>query len=383
MTAADSRWLRCALDLARRGAALASPNPAVGAVVLDPAGRNVGEGYYTYAGRKHAEVLALEAAGALARGGTLYVSLEPCCIAGRTPPCTDALAQAGVARVVVAARDRNPAINGAGLERLRQAGVEVVEAGGELEAEASRLNEAFFHFVRTGLPLVTLKAAVTLDGKIAAPDDNTGWITSETARAHVQGVRHAHDAILTGIGTVQADDCLLTDRSGLPRRRALLRVVADSLLRLPLDSRIVASFAGDLVVATTSAASAQRRRAFAQRGIPVQVFDSPSGRVDLARLLEWLGGRNIVSLMIEAGSKLNWAALESGAVDRVLLYYAPKILGGFDSLPMAGGVGRRSRAGALRVRNLRTFPVSRDEFAVEGEVVHDRRPAAADGGGSG
>ncbi len=381
MTAADRRWLRRTLDLARRGAALASPNPEVGAVVLDPAGRNVGEGCYTYAGRKHAEVLALEAAGALARGGTLYVSLEPCCIAGRTPPCTDALVQAGIARVVAAVRDRNPAMNGSGLERLRRAGVEVVEADGELEAEASRLNEAFFHFVRTGLPLVTLKTALTLDGKIAAPDDNTGWITSATARAHVQEVRHAHDAILTGIGTVQADDCLLTDRSGLPRRRPLLRVVADSALRLPLDSRIVGSFADDLVVATTSAASAQRRQAFAQRGIPVQVFDSPSGRVDLGRLLKWLGERDIVSLMIEAGSKLNWAALGAGAVHRVLLYYAPKILGGFDSLPMAGGVGRRSLAGALQVRNLRTFSVSRDEFAVEGEVVRDRTPMAADGGG--
>ena len=359
MTADDRRWLREAIELARRGIGLASPNPRVGAVVVDASGEKAGEGCYTYEGRKHAEVLALEQAGGRAREGTMYVSLEPCSVHERTPPCVEALVEARVARVVAATRDRNPAVDGSGFERLQLAGIEVAEADGALAAEARRLNAAFFHFARTARPLVTLKTAATLDGKIAAPDDNTGWITSEAARSHVQGVRHAHDAILTGIGTVQADDCLLTDRSGLPRRRALLRIVADSLLRLPVDSRIVESYAEDLVVATTSAASPKRRQVFSRRRIPVQVFDSPTGRVDLAGLLDWLGEREIVSLMIEAGSKLNWAVLEAGVVDKILLYYAPKILGGFDSLPMAGGVGRRSRSGALQLRNLRTFMVVR------------------------
>ncbi len=371
MTAEDRHWLRQALDLARNGEALASPNPLVGAVALDSAGAKVGEGRYTYEGRKHAEVLALEQAGGLARGGTLYVSLEPCSIQARTPPCVEAVLNAGVARVVAAARDENPAIDGSGFERLRQAGIRVDEAEGELAAEAHRINEPFFHYARTKRPLVTLKSASTLDGKIAAPDDNTGWITSETARLHVQGVRHRHDAIMTGIGTVQADDCLLTDRSGLPRRRALMRIVADSLLRLPIDSRIVESFDDDLVVATTSAASAKRRRLFANRRIPVQVFDSPTARVDLGGLLDWLGERGIVSLMIEGGAKLNWAILEAGIADKVLIYYAPKILGGFDSLPLVGGAGRRSRAGALQLGNLRTFMVSDDEFAVQADVVKE------------
>ncbi len=371
MTETDRRWIREALELAHCGDALASPNPQVGAVLVDKAGEKAGEGSYSYEGRKHAEVLALEQAGGRARGGTMYVSLEPCSIRGRTPPCVGAILEAGVSRVVAATRDVNPAVDGSGLEHLRQAGLDIEEADGDLEAEAAKLNEAFFHFARTGRPLVTLKTALTLDGKIAAPDDNTGWLTSETARLHVQGVRHRHDAIMTGIGTVQADDCLLTDRSGLPRRRPLLRIVADSLLRLPVDSRIVESFNDDLVVATTSAASAKRRELFARQKIPARVFDSPTGRVDLDGLLDWLGTREIVSLMIEGGAKLNWAVLEAGVVDKVLLYFAPKILGGFDSLPMAGGAGRRSRAGALQLRNLRTFMVSRDEFAVEADVVKE------------
>lgn len=371
MIANDLRWLREAVDLARRGAGLASPNPQVGAVVVDPSGAKAGEGTYTYEGRKHAEVLALEQAGGRARGGTLYVSLEPCSIHGRTPPCVEAILAAGITRVAVAALDRNPAINGSGLDWLREAGVAVDVAESEIADEARRINEAFFHFKCRNRPLVTLKTALTLDGKIAAPDDNTGWITSETARHHVHGIRHRHDAIMTGIGTVQADDCLLTDRSGLPRRRPLLRVVTDSLLRLPGDSRIVESFDDDLVVATTSAASAKRRELFAKRRIPVQNFDSPTGRVDLESLLEWLAKEDIISLMVEGGSKLNWAMLEAGVVDKVLLYYAPKILGGYDSLPMVGGAGRRSRAGAMKLKNLRTIPIAEDEFAVDADVDND------------
>ena len=373
MTAQDREWLRQALDLARSGYALASPNPAVGAVVVDAAGAKVGEGCHAYAGRKHAEALALEQAGAAARGATLYVSLEPCSTHGRTPPCVNAILAAGVKRVVSATRDCNPAVDGSGLAALRQNGIKVEEADGDLATSARRLNEAFFYFARTKRPLVTLKTALTLDGKIAAPDDNTGWITSETARAHVQQVRHRHDAIMTGIGTVHADDCLLTDRTGLPRRRALMRVIADSLLRIPLNSRIVESASDDLVIATTCAAGQEKRRPLLERKITVQDFDSPNGRVDLHALLDWLGERDLTSLMIEGGAKLNWAVLEAGIVNKVLLYFAPKILGGLESLPMVGGAGRRSRSGAIRLRNLRTIPVAVDEFAVEADVINDDR----------
>ena len=225
--------------------------------------------------------------------------------------------------------------------------------------------------MRTGRPLVTLKAAITLDGKISAPDDNRGWITSERARAHVQELRHDHDAILTGIGTVLADDCALTDRTGLPRARPLLRIVMDSQLRLPADSKMVRGAAGDLAVVTTSASAPERRKAMEARGITVLVFDGPGGRADLAETIEWLGRQKYLSLMIEAGSKLNWSALESSCVDRIFFYYGPKILGGLEALPLAGGIGRRRRADAIRIGGVTIHPIPPDEFAVEGYVdVH-------------
>jgi diaminohydroxyphosphoribosylaminopyrimidine deaminase/5-amino-6-(5-phosphoribosylamino)uracil reductase len=225
--------------------------------------------------------------------------------------------------------------------------------------------------MRRGRPLVTLKAAITLDGKISAPDDNRGWITSERARAHVQEIRHDHDAILTGIGTVLADDCLLSDRTGHSRCRPLLRIVMDSLLRLPLDSKMVRSASGDVLVVTTSAASAERRKLLESRGVQVLAFDGPGGRADLRSIVEWLGRQRYLSLMIEAGSKLNWSALESGVVDRIFFYYGPKILGGMEALPLAGGIGRRRRADAIRIHNIAIHPIPPDEFAVEGYLdVH-------------
>src|ERR1700722_8317594 len=253
-----------ALELARQGLGRTSPNPAVGAVLVKD-GQIVGRGFHTYAQAKHAEVMALEEAGAQARGATLYVTLETCSHHGRTPPCADALVRAGVVQVIAAMQDPNPQVAGQGFQRLKDAGI-AVEVLPEYTDEAARLNEAFIHSMHTGLPLVTLKAAVTLDGKIAAPEDNTGWITSERARAHVQEVRHNADAILTGIGTVLANDPLLTDRTGEARSRPLLRIVADSTLRIPLNSRMIAGAKGDVAVITTSAASDERRRALEDRG---------------------------------------------------------------------------------------------------------------------
>jgi diaminohydroxyphosphoribosylaminopyrimidine deaminase/5-amino-6-(5-phosphoribosylamino)uracil reductase len=359
-------YMREALDLARRGRGMASPNPMVGAVLVRD-GAVVGRGYHTYAGVKHAEIVALGQAGEGACGATLYVSLEPCSHQGRTPPCVDAIINAGVARVIAPFEDPNPLVSGDGFEKLRRAGV-TVEIDPSYAAEAEKLNLPFLHFMRTGRPLVTLKTAITLDGKISAPDDNRGWITSERARAHVQQLRHDHDAILTGIGTVLADDCLLTDRTGLPRCRPLLRIVLDSQLRLPLNSHMVLSAASDLVVVTTSASSPERRKALEARGIDVLSLDGPGGRADLRGLIEWLGTQRYLSLMIEAGSKVNWTALETGCVDRVFFYYAPKILGGLEALPLAGGIGRRRRADAIRVRHVTVHSIPPDEFVVEGYV---------------
>jgi diaminohydroxyphosphoribosylaminopyrimidine deaminase/5-amino-6-(5-phosphoribosylamino)uracil reductase len=357
------RFMAEALSEAAKGRGQTSPNPAVGAVVVQ--GETIaGRGHHVYSGLKHAEVVALEQAGERARGATLYVTLEPCCHTGRTAPCTDTVIRAGVAKVVIAMQDPNPLVCGKGLSRLRAAGI-AVEIDNEAAEEAHRLNEAYIHFMRTGLPLVMLKAAVTLDGKIAAPEDNRGWITSEQARAHVQTLRHGSDAILSGIGTVLSDDCLLTDRSGLPRSRPLLRIVVDSQLRLPAGSRMVRSVQNDVVIVTTSAAPNDRRRVLEDAGVQVVVFDGPGGRTDFPSIVRWLAEQKYQSLMIEAGSKVNWSALESGIVDKIFFYYAPKILGGMQSLPVAGGAGRKRRVDAIQFNNVRLHSITPDEFAVE------------------
>lgn len=362
--------MRQALELARRGVGQTSPNPAVGAVLVRD-GEVVGRGCHTYAGMKHAEVLALEEAGERARGAALYINLEPCSHQGRTGPCVDALIAAGVTEVVAAMEDPNPLVKGDGFRKLRAAGVSVQMAEGA-RAEAEKLNEPFVHFMRTGLPLVMLKSAVTLDGKIAAPEDNSGWITSETARAHVQRLRHESDAILTGIGTVLGDDPLLTDRSGVKRERPLLRIVVDSLLRIPPDSKMVKSAKDDLLLVTTSAAGAERRRTLEAKGVQVLAMDGRDGRTDLPGLVRYLAERKYLSLMIEAGSKLNWAVLEAEIVDKIFFYYAPKILGGMQSLPVAGGTGRRRRVDAIRFSNVQLHAITADEFAVEAWTVKER-----------
>lgn len=367
-------YLQEALELAARGAGATSPNPAVGCVVV--AGSEVvGRGYHTYAGVKHAETIALEQAGAQARGATVYVTLEPCSHNGRTGPCAEALIAAGVGKVVAAMEDPNPEVRGGGFEKLRAAGI-AVEVDATASAAARELNEAFVHFMSTGKPLVMLKAAVTLDGKIAAPEDGAtgqpvGWITSEVARGHVQTLRHGADAILTGIGTVLADDCRMTDRTGLERSRPLLRIIADSQLRLPADSYLVKSCQQDVLAVTTSAASPERRKRLEAAGVRVEVIERSDGRVDLAGVAGLLARERYLSLMIEAGSRVNWAALESGMVDKIFFYYAPKILGGMHSLPVAGGVGRRRRKDALLFRNVKLHPIGTDEFAVEAWLARE------------
>lgn len=381
--------MRRAFSLARQGVALASPNPCVGAVLVNGASEIVGEGFHTYEGLKHAEVLAIEQAGARARESTLYLNLEPCSHRGRTGPCADAVIAAGIKRVVCAMRDPNPQVSGRGFERLRAAGVAVTE--GVLAPEARKLNEGFAKYIRTGLPLVMLKAAMTLDGKISTPplmvEDigavQPGWVTGEAARAHVQEQRHSMDAILTGVGTVLSDNPLLTDRTGLPRRRPLLRVVLDSTLRLPLDSRLAKTAHNDVLV-FCSFAEEKKRQALEERGIQVeQVPLSTSedgatdciagGRPDLRKVIECLGARQITSLMIEGGAMVNWAALACGIVDKVFLYYAPKILGGMGSVPFARGTGYTNMEQAPHVRHLQVHHFGED-FAIEGylkEIYED------------
>jgi diaminohydroxyphosphoribosylaminopyrimidine deaminase/5-amino-6-(5-phosphoribosylamino)uracil reductase len=360
-------YMQEALQLAEQGRGLTSPNPTVGAIVVRDE-KITGRGFHTWAGVDHAEVIALREAGEAARGATLYVTLEPCCHHGRTKPCIEAIIQSGICRVIAALEDPNPQVSGQGFAKLRDAGVEVILDASH-SARAAHLNEPFIHYMKTGRPLVTLKAALTLDGKIAAPQDNVGWITSEVARANVQKVRHLSDAILTGIGTVLEDDCLLTDRSGKERSRPLLRIVLDSQLRIPLHSKMVTSAKGDVLVVGTSAAPAARRRALQQAGIQVLIADGHSGRTDPLKVVEYLASGRYLSLMVEAGSKVNWAMLDTQIADKVLFYYAPKILGGLQSVPVAGGKGRMRRADAILLERLTIHPISENEFAVEGYVV--------------
>jgi diaminohydroxyphosphoribosylaminopyrimidine deaminase/5-amino-6-(5-phosphoribosylamino)uracil reductase len=373
--------MRRALDLARTGIGLVSPNPAVGAIVVNSSGKKAGEGTHTYDGVKHAEVLALEQASERARGGTLYVNLEPCSHQGRTPPCADAIIAAGIRRVVCSMKDPNPKVSGTGFAKLRDAGIQVDV--GLFEAEAKKLNESFAKYIRRGTPFVTLKSAMTLDGKIAAatkPGTEPGsatpasegartghhWITGETARAHVQQLRHQHDAILVGVGTVIADDPLLTDRSGLPRRRPLLRVILDSWLRLPATSRIVLTAQEDVLV-LYSTADENRKRELEGLGVRVEQIAAadPDGRPNMAEVVNHLGKLTITSLLIEGGALVNWAALSSGVVDKVFLYYAPMILAGTGSVPFASGEGYKHLSEAARVGHLELHRFGED-FAVEG-----------------
>jgi diaminohydroxyphosphoribosylaminopyrimidine deaminase/5-amino-6-(5-phosphoribosylamino)uracil reductase len=381
----DEHFMRQALELAHRGTALASPNPRVGAVVVNPQGEVAGEGFFTYDGVKHAEVLALQQAGAGARGGAMFLNLEPHCHQGRTPPCTDAVIAAGIKRLVAAMSDPNPQVSGRGFEKLRAAGV-TVETG-LLETEARRLNEAFAKYILHRQPLVTVKSGMTLDGKIAPPPGESlspsalgilgatgGWITSAEARAHVQELRHDSDAIMVGVGTVIADDPLLTDRTGKPRRRPLLRAVLDSRLRLPLESRL-AKTAHDDVVVFCSFAEEKRRRALEERGIQVEQMPlgASDGRPDLAKIARRLGEMEITSLLIEGGALVNWTALAAGIVDKVFLYYAPKILAGSGSVPFASGAGYRRISEAAAVKNISIHRFSED-FAVEGYLRDPYEP---------
>lgn len=359
-SASDLRWMKRALALARRGEAMAHPNPMVGALVVRD-GQLVGKGFHTYDGMRHAEVLALERAGHRARGATLYLNLEPCCHAGRTGPCTRAIANAGIRRVVAAMPDPNPLVAGKGFRWLRRNGIEVVVGLGA--AEARRLNEAFGLWVGARRPFVTLKAAATLDGQIASARRGERWITSEASRRHVQRMRHAADAVITGIGTVLADDPLLTDRTGLARRRPLLRVVLDTRLRLPLRSRLVRSAAGDVQVFTLRSPASPPARRLAERGVRVLRVRGSGGKPDLAAVLAELGRAGILSVLAEGGATLNGALLARKLVDKVFLFYAPRILGRA-TVPLAdaGAPAANPLATLGEVRVHRFGP----DFALEG-----------------
>lgn len=364
----DIRFLQHALALARKGVGLASPNPMVGCFIVRD-GQIVGEGFHQYEWRDHAEIVALKSAGERARGATLYVNLEPCNHTGRTGPCTEAIIAAGVQRVVAAMEDPNPVNSGRGFERLRGAGIEVVT--GICEEAARRLNESFACWIRVKKPFVTLKSALTLDGQLALPGSHKKFasgshrgeanrITSEESRAEVHRMRHASDVLLTGIGTVKVDDPYLTDRSGLPRRRPLLRVILDSRLTLSPRSRIVKTADNDLLVFTSEQqVNSRNARVLRKAGVEILAARITPGGVHLESVLGELGRHDILSVLLEAGPTLNGAALQAGIVDKLFLFYAPKI-SGETRVPFAIA----PKLNLPPLQNLRTYQFGPD-FAIE------------------
>lgn len=348
----DERGLQRALELAREAAAFASPNPTVGCVLLR-GDETLGEGAHHFDSYDHAEIVALKAARSAGHdvcGATACVTLEPCSHHGRTGPCSDALIAAGIARCIVATVDPNPLVSGRGLSRLREAGIEVIllPTASPEALHARRLNDAFAFSVQHNRPFVTLKAALSVDGKLAPPPrqrtaSGPHWLTGPAARADVQQLRHASDAILTGIGTVLADDPELTDRTGLPRRRPLLRVVLDSHLRIPSDSRLVRSAAeqarsrsSDLLILCTEYAPAARHTELRYSGIELLRLPSINDRLDLRAALEALQARQIRSVLTEGGAALNGSLLRARLADKVVLYFAERELG-IDAVPFATG----------------------------------------------
>jgi diaminohydroxyphosphoribosylaminopyrimidine deaminase / 5-amino-6-(5-phosphoribosylamino)uracil reductase len=336
-----------ALELAGKGAALVSPGPLVGCVIAQR-DSIVGEGFYVFEDIKHAETLALEQAGERAKGATAYVTLEPHAHHGRTPPCSDALIAAGVTRVVAPVEDPNPKVSGRGFAHLREAGVHVDV--GLMALEAARLNEKYFHFMRTGRPFVHLKLAMSLDGKIATRTGDSRWITGERSRARVHDLRRDYDAILIGTGTAAADDPLLTDRSGKNRRRPLVRVLLDENVNLSMTSQLASTARETPVLLFAGEADATKIKNLEELGVEV-VSDSNNGR-DLTSVLDELGNRSIQSLLVEGGATVAGKFLDAGLVNKITVFIAPKIIGGRDAPNAVGGRGAESIADALQLSDV-------------------------------
>ncbi len=359
--AEDLRYMEEALALAARAAGRTSPNPMVGAVVV-ASGEAVGRGFHLRAGEPHAEIFALREAGTRARGATVYVTLEPCAHQGRTGPCADALVAAGVRRVVVAMIDPDPQVRGRGLERLRAAdvGVEV----GLLEDRARRLNEGYINHRTTGLPFVTLKWAMSLNGRIAGPGGRPVAITGEAARRFAHGLRDTNDAILVGVGTILADDPLLTCR--LPEGRNPVRVIVDSQLRTPPTARVVqTSHAVPTIVATTQAAPARRTEELRRAGVEVLVQGHPGPQVRLRPLLEELGRRGALGVLVEGGAAVHTAFLAEELADKVIALVAPALIGGTGA---PAPVAAMDLAGVLRLRDVRVIHDLDGDVAIEGYI---------------
>jgi diaminohydroxyphosphoribosylaminopyrimidine deaminase/5-amino-6-(5-phosphoribosylamino)uracil reductase len=359
-TVTHEHWMKRALLLARKGKGRTSPNPLVGAVLVKR-GKVMGEGYHAKAGKAHAEIIAIERAGKDARGSTLYVNLEPCTHYGKTPPCAPAVIQAGVRRVVVGMVDPNPLVKGKGISTLRKAGIDVQI--GTLEKQCKTLNEAFCKYILVKEPFVILKAAATLDGKIATRNGESKWISNEASRRLVHGVRNEVDAVVVGVGTILKDDPLLTAR--IRGGRDPVRIILDSRLRIPEDARVIGVSSSRTLIATTTLAPRDKIERLQRAGAQVVLVESKNGKVDLRSFLSKLGELGMMSILVEGGSQVNGAFLDGGLIDKLLLFLSPRMMGDPQALGIFQGKGFEHLKEAASVEDIKIRRIGED-ILVEG-----------------
>ncbi len=360
----DNDYMRLALQLAQNGCGMTSPNPMVGAVI-EKGGEIIGQGWHEQYGKAHAERNALVSCKKSPVGATMYVTLEPCCHHGRQPPCTDAIIEAGIKRVVVGSKDPNPQVAGKGIQILRSHGIEVTE--NILQKDCERLNEVFFHYIQTKRPFVVMKYAMTMDGKIASSTGASKWITGETARHHVQTQRHRYTAIMVGVGTVLADDPMLSCR--ISGGRNPIRIICDTHLRTPVTAQIVQTAMQIPTILATCCTDREKQRIYGDAGCRILYLNEKNGHLDLIQLMEKLGQRQIDSILLEGGGAMNWAALDSGIVQKIQAYVAPKLFGGQNAKTPVEGVGVAFPADAFHLKNS-TITRLGDDFLIESEVIN-------------
>lgn len=361
----DSDYMKLAIELAKKGEGAVSPNPMVGAVIVKD-GRIIGQGYHERYGEKHAERNALASCTESAAGATIYVTLEPCCHYGKQPPCTQALIEAGIKRVVIGSRDPNPLVSGKGSMLLKENGIAVEEDF--MKEECDSINPVFFHYITKNMPYVTMKYAMTMDGKIAAYTGDSRWVTGEEARKRVHRDRSRYMGIMVGSQTVIADDPMLTCR--LPGGRNPIRIICDTRLRTPVSSAIVESAKDVRTIIATGNGAAERYGEYEKKGCEMITVDEKDGHIDLRKLMRKLADMKIDSILLEGGGTLNWAALEAGVVNKIQAYIAPKLVGGSKALSPVGGTGKEKMADAIRLKNSEIIRIG-DDYMIESEVVND------------
>ncbi len=361
----DLEYMKIAVEIAKKGCGYVNPNPMVGAVIVKD-GEIIGKGCHEKYGELHAERNALESCTKIPKGATIYVTLEPCCHYGKTPPCTEAIIASGIAKVVVGSIDPNPLVAGKGVERLRQNGIEVVE--GVLEDECNNLNEVFFHFIKEKTPYVVMKYAMTMDGKIATCNGKSKWITGEAARQNVHKDRHRYSAIIVGVDTVITDNPLLTCR--IPNGRNPIRIICDTNLRTPITSQIVTTANCIPTYIATACTEKQKQKPFLDAGCMLLHISQKDSHIDLNELMLKLGEEKIDSILLEGGAALNYSALQSGIVNKVQAYIAPKLFGGRNANSPVAGLGVESPNDAFQLTDSKITRFGED-FLIESKVINN------------